>query len=229
MNLATVRRTVALSGRDIQLELPADPERILRQATVVEQSGGSPCDPYWSVLWDAAPKTAELIVRHPWPTGLTALELGCGLGLAGIAAALAGLQVTLSDRVPEAVELAVRNARANGLEQVSGLVLDWSAPIARQFDVILASDVLYDRAGHAALLHVVASMLTDDGVVWIGDTGRSNAPDFIDQAAQQGWQIEITDARGRVLPRFHPLDYQRITLYRGAGMPRRAGSLFSDA
>lgn len=219
MNLATVRRTVALSGRDIRLDLPADPELILRQALVVEQSGNSPYDPYWSLLWDAAPKTAELIWRHAWPTGLAALELGCGVGLAGIAAALAGLQVTFSDRVPEAVDLAIDNARANGVSHVSGLVLDWNAPTSQQFDVLLASDVLYDRSGHAPLLHVLRSMLADDGVVWIGDVGRATAPDFIDLAAEQGWLIELRDSEGHLIPRFLPLSFQLIKLRRGAAEP----------
>ena len=43
--------------------------------------------PYWAVLWESARGLARwLIDRGGWP-GLPVLELGCGLGLPGLAAA----------------------------------------------------------------------------------------------------------------------------------------------
>ena len=52
--------------------------------------------PYWADLWPAARMLAKAIVRERWPAGLHALEIGCGLGLPGIAALAMGLHASPS-------------------------------------------------------------------------------------------------------------------------------------
>ena len=56
------------------------------------------------------------------------MEVGCGLGLPGVAALARGLRVTFSDYDPAALEFAARNARLNQLENFCLLRLDWHAP-----------------------------------------------------------------------------------------------------
>ena len=59
--------------------------------------------PYWAYLWPGAYLLAEAVVREPWPEPvdgrilLEALEIGCGLGLAGLAALARGLRVQFTD------------------------------------------------------------------------------------------------------------------------------------
>lgn len=48
-------------------------------------------DPYWCRLWPSAVALAQFILQQPeLVKGKRVCDIGCGLGLAGIAAALAG-------------------------------------------------------------------------------------------------------------------------------------------
>ena len=61
------------------------------------------------------------------------MEIGCGLGLPGIAALSKGLRVTFSDYDPLALRFAADNARANGFTDFKVLQLDWRHPPADAF------------------------------------------------------------------------------------------------
>jgi hypothetical protein len=112
-------------------------------------------------VWDSSLLLAHIADRRPpgWWVGRRVLELGCGCGAAGLAAAALGADVTLTDLVPN---LAHRNAQAlfGGRERAPAVEqLAWGAGGAQlacvrgrgPFDVILAADVLYNAADWAAL------------------------------------------------------------------------------
>ena len=194
-------RDVTVGDRTFHLLLPANPDAFIEELNEAELPTlpKMRSDPFWAQLWQAAEPLAKLVLAADWPGDTHVLELGCGSGLVGLAALSRGWRVTLSDYVPESVELAVENARRNGFSDARGLVLDWNEPIAESFRVMVASDVLYDRRNHAPLLKTLDRMLPDDGVVWIGDAGRSGAADFFKIAPQRGYSIEPRGADGRPL------------------------------
>ena len=71
---------------------------------------------------------AKWIVRQRWPGGLAALEVGCGLGLPGIAALSMGVKVTFSDFDATALRFASDNAILNGFSNFDVLHMDWEHP-----------------------------------------------------------------------------------------------------
>ena len=212
MTLQVRTQLHSIAGRSIELFLPVDPEQGLHDALAADAAGTSGCDPYWGLLWPAAFQMAELILKHHWPARLRALELGCGVGLTGIAALLAGHEVTFSDHAPGAVQMAQANADRNGFADVPGLVFEWQKPPELQFDFLFASDVLYESAGHAPLLLTLQAMLSPGGTVWIGDPGRTIADLFIEQARSQGWQVEQRDERGLMLDEHQSLRFRLIEM-----------------
>ncbi len=209
--------SVPLDHRSVSLQIPADPDQMLEDALAGEACGNRNTDPYWGLLWDAAPRTARLILSRKWTAKAKALELGCGVGLAGIAGLMAGMDVTFSDLVPSAVQMAQENAALNGFPDAAGLVVDWLCPPPVSFDVLLASDVLYDSANHAPLLQTIEAMLNTDGCVWIGDAGRANAPKFIDQAQKSGWHVQIFDEELHRLSQPTHIRFQLLVLSRTSG------------
>jgi predicted nicotinamide N-methyase len=208
-------REVAIGSHVFRLHTPADPDELLNHLEEPE-SAAQPhlADPYWAKLWPAAPLLAEAIVRSPPQQRTEVLELGCGSGLVGIAALACGFEVTFSDYVPFAVELALENAARNGFPNANGLVLDWRNPQDEQFPWIVAADVTYDRTNIEPLLNVLDQMLLPGGEAWFGDAGRSPAADFWNRARGRGWSATLFDEHDQ--PTNIPIlgRYQRIVLRR---------------
>lgn len=109
----------------------------------------------WSLfgqVWPAGQLLAEAMATRPIE-GRRILELGCGLGLASLVLRRRGADVVASDHHPLAEVFLAYNAALNALESVPYRRLDWDtgAPNMGQFDMIIASDVLYETR-HATML-----------------------------------------------------------------------------
>ncbi len=130
--------------------------------------------------------------------GQRVLELGCGLGLAGLAAGLAGASVTFSDLSTEALERARDNGLTNGLspEQLTTRVLDWEAPppeLCGGFDLVVGSEILYDDFVHGALLRLIPALLAPRGRVLLADRPRRVVGRFLGRLRNQGFDGTRTD------------------------------------
>jgi predicted nicotinamide N-methyase len=204
------QRDFALAGRTLRVTLPASPDAFLDDPEVLAANRRDDYMPYWSYLWPASLETAVAVLNHDWqrfsppiskggqggsrclPTGgeIRALEIGAGIALTGLAALARGLSVTFSDYDQQAIDLALFNARQNGLEQhAEGLLLDWRQPIDRQFPVIFGCDVIYERQNHRPILGLLEKMLAQDGECWITDPGRHQADAFLELLAVSPFQF----------------------------------------
>ena len=166
---------VELNGRVFFIRRPADPDRLLDHPATLAAFQRDEYMPYWCDLWPAARMLAKAVLAADWPAGLEALELGCGLGLPGIAAMTKGIKVTFSDYDATALEFAADNARRNGCTGFELLAFDWRSPPARRFPLILASDLIYEERNVAPVVEVLHHLLADDGVCWLTDQDRRPA------------------------------------------------------
>jgi predicted nicotinamide N-methyase len=144
-------------GRVIRLVRPTDPDRLLDESAVHDWNRRDDYMPYWAYLWPAAYLLAEAVAREDWPETVEALEIGCGLGLAGLAGVARGLRVHFSDYDPAPLEFVTRSAKESGLDasRFTTRLLDWRNPPDETFPVILGADVIYE----ARLVPLVAGML----------------------------------------------------------------------
>lgn len=205
---------LTIEGLVFRVALPRDPDAMLQRAVDGEAAGEREADPYWGLLWDASPRTAEAILRHPWTASLRMIELGCGAGLAGLAAVRVGHAVTFTDLVPEALALVRSNAAENNLPAPDCRQLDWRSPFRGDWQLALASDVLYDSGNHPFLLSTLEAVLAPDGCAWIGDAGRHNAARFVTLARESGWIVEVRGADGSVRADVTHLEFQLLILSR---------------
>jgi 2-polyprenyl-3-methyl-5-hydroxy-6-metoxy-1,4-benzoquinol methylase len=107
--------------------------------------------------------------------------LGCGAGVVATCAGLAGFHVVVSDYYEDALRFAQVNAWRNGAPTPKGLVLDWRnlAPNPGRYDVVIASDVLYERPYGGLVARALDATLSDDGIAWIADPGRVARDTFV--------------------------------------------------
>ena len=171
--------------------------------------------PYGLLLWDSAPVLADALRSLGDLTGQRVLELGAGVGLAGLAARHLGAEVVQTDHAAEALQLARSNADLNGISGVAQELAEWSewTPPGR-FDVIAGSDILYDAAAHAVVARLLAQSLADGGVVLLTDPGRTATPRFVDAMKSAGWSIETSVRQVPALHSTRPGEQVTITLLR---------------
>ncbi len=147
--------------------------------------------PYWAEPWPSARVLAAHVVGKSGD-GRRLLELGCGAGLVTAAAALAGYEVTASDYYDDAVAFAKVNAWRTARRLVDGVHLDWRElpDDLTRWDVVLASDVLYERPYAGLVAAAIARTLAPGGRALIADPGRVAASDFVAALPPLGLAVE---------------------------------------
>jgi len=149
--------------------------------------------PYWAEIWPSAVSLAVTILERreslppePW------LELGCGTGLAGVAAARAGRRGLCTDYMREALWLAELNACENrAAEQMDFRRLDWREPPADlQVPWILAADIAYEDRNFQPLIDCFNRVLSPGGEIWLSEPGRAIAKPFFSALETTGWVVE---------------------------------------
>jgi len=190
-----------------RLTIPGGDLRVLQPSEAAELPDDGPVEwaplmPYWAVLWRSGVALGRELASSRL-AGLRVVELGCGLGVPSVVAARAGAEVLATDGSDEALELVERNARENGVEVATARV-DWTAAddlVARgPFDLVLAADVLYERASVALLLSLLPRL---GGEVWLADPGRPAAEAFLEQARRR-WPLTETVRDGVGIHRLRP-------------------------
>lgn len=170
-----VQEPVIIEGRTFLIGRPDEgvSDRLLDHPRVQSAFRADEYLPYWADLWPASRMLAKAIVREPWPPGREALEIGCGLGLPGIAALSVGLHVTFSDYDATALRYAADNARANGFSDFRLLQLDWrNPPSDLKVPVVLASDLIYELRNVAPLVALIKQVLQPSGLCLLTDQDR---------------------------------------------------------
>jgi len=169
--------------------------------------------PYWADLWPSAVVLARFI-RGLRGNGRRLLELGCGSGVVATAAARAGFTVTATDYYADSPLFARANAWRNGQMEITARCEDWNAwpSDLGPFDLIVASDVLYEQRNAPLIARVMAQSLGPSGEGWIADPGRPAAASLSDWCASHALGCEtmtqvLVEAGGRE----HTISLHRIT------------------
>jgi predicted nicotinamide N-methyase len=188
-----VEEVIVLDGHDLRIVRPRNSEALLDEHGFEHEE----FLPYWADLWPSARALAGALEGRAL-RGAPVLELGCGLGVGALAAALAGGRVLATDWSAEAVAFAAENARRNDLE-IETAVVDWKAPAAlldrAPWPVVIASDVLYEARNADTLLELLPRLVDERGEVLLADPQRAHAARFL-TAAAGAWTITTKAAGG---------------------------------
>lgn len=123
--------------------------------------------PYWAFCWASGQVLARYLLDKPdLVSAKVVVDFGCGSGVAGIAAAVAGAKrVLVVDSDQSALMAAQYNAALNGIEvecheSITALSIDASSA------VILVADVFYDREN----LPMLTQLIADFALVLVADS-----------------------------------------------------------
>jgi 2-polyprenyl-3-methyl-5-hydroxy-6-metoxy-1,4-benzoquinol methylase len=148
---------------------------------------------FWWQPTTAAVALASHVLGLGSLAGRRVLDVGCGLGLTGIAAGLAGASVVFLDCEATAAEFARTNALSNGLtsDQIDFLVSDWDdvAQIG-SFDLVIGAEILYDYFFHDSLLRLFQASIADHGALLLADRKRLCVSRFLGRMRCKGFECK---------------------------------------
>jgi predicted nicotinamide N-methyase len=216
--LATLRATlerrfrtmvtpIDVGGRAVVLTHPASSEELIDEIEFERDERL----PYWADVWPSAQILARRVATLSG-AGRSLLELGCGAGLVATAAALAGFRVCATDYYEEALLFTALNVRANSGTAPETRLVDWRRlpTTLGRFDVVVGSDVLYERAYGELVARAVDVTLAAGGEAIIADPGRLAVEDFLRAAGSRGLRVagheRVAFVEGKIR--------QTISLYR---------------
>jgi predicted nicotinamide N-methyase len=166
--------SIDVGGDTIALWRVADLERHVDRDALL--AGDDPPEPpYWAHLW-----TGALVLAAAVPANAgRVLEIGCGLGLPGLVAARRGARVTFLDRIAAPLSFVRASGATNGLAPVDVCVADFAGEALRGgFDLLLAAEVLYDRATLGTLPEALRRRLRPGGRALLTDARRTDTAAF---------------------------------------------------
>jgi predicted nicotinamide N-methyase len=198
----TKQESIAVAGvPDITIRSLLDRQQYADPTGAAVRMGiSSAAWPLFGLLWPSGAELAARLALHPVVLGERILEIGCGLGLSSLVGHRRGADVTASDCHPLAASFLAENLRLNGLSAMKYRLGHWggqdcssaqslskrlgpfpddgSVPVSGYFDLIVGSDVLYERDEQGALANYINSHAAPQAQVWIVDPHRGNRPAF---------------------------------------------------
>lgn len=155
------------------------------------------CSASWSLfgqLWPASQVLAKA-VKHIDIDNRRILELGCGLGLPSLVLQSRGADITASDHHPLSESFLDYNAALNALAAIPYLDLPWTEETlgTGQFDLIVGSDILYERNHAGMLAELIQQLAAPKAKVLITCPGRGYGNQFT--RLLEGFGFTLTETR----------------------------------
>lgn len=144
--------------------------------------------PIFGVVWQAGLALAEEMTRFPI-TGKHILEVGCGIGLPSLILQQRGANITACDYHPLTEEFLRQNTDLNGLAPIPFFNAPWLNPVVElgRFDLIIGSDLLYERNHPALLAGFLADHARPTCQILLADPGRNRCGQISAKLISQGY------------------------------------------
>lgn len=187
--------------------------------------------PLFGMLWPSGIQLAIQLALRPVSPDERILEIGCGLGLASLVGQRRGALVTASDCHPLAEHFLDENARLNELPLLEYRYGQWGADslslqleptemaLQDRYDLIIGSDLLYERDAPHGLAEFIDRHAADDAEIWMVDPNRGHRPAFNRHMAARGFVMErelrLPDPLADIAAAAEPDAYKgRLLVYR---------------
>ncbi len=202
-----------IGGSDFRIRALLNRQQFSDPDGSAERAGVAPASwPLFGVVWPAGLALAEEMSHFPI-AGKSILELGCGIALTSLVLARRGADITACDYHPLAEAFLQHNVALNQLPALRFRTAPWLGPnpLLGRYDLIVGSDLLYER-DHATLLAGFIALHTHPASqVLIADPGRGYVSTFSALMANLGY---VRSAKA-------------MPMANSIGMPDSRGQLFS--
>jgi predicted nicotinamide N-methyase len=188
------QQVAVTAGAPLEIRSLLDRQQYADPRGEAAAAGISPaCWPLFGQIWPSAQKLADLMqVREL--DGQRILEIGCGLGLASLVIHRRQGDITPSDCHPLTELFMQANLHLNDLPAIKYHTGNWGRgnPLLGAFDLIIGSDVLYERDHPEQLATFIALHAARHAEVLIVDPNRTNRSAFNRHMALLGFDLTVT-------------------------------------
>ncbi|MGD9161449.1 MAG: methyltransferase [Desulfobacteraceae bacterium] len=146
--------------------------------------------PFFGIIWDSSLVLAHFI--HDFDiTGKRILEVGCGIGLASLLLNSRLADITATDYHPEAGSFLMENTKLNQGKTIPFIRTGWEDEDIElgMFDLIIGSDLLYERNHAAILSRFINHHAKAECEVILVDPGRGNHAQFSKKMIKLGYSL----------------------------------------
>lgn len=168
-----------IGGRNFTFFIPKTLDRFLDPEDMFHDF------PLWSKIWEASIILADYLAGIEADPKKRFLEIGSGLGIAGIIASSFGHHITLTEYNTDALNFARANAKNNLASPNSNLEitsLDWNRPqLEGSFDYIIGSEIIYKETDFKPILRLFKTFLKPDGEIILSERVRNTTLEFFRQ------------------------------------------------
>lgn len=182
-------QTVEFENVDIHLRSLKDNQQFSDNLGEADALGISSAQwPLFGVMWPSSEILAHEMV-HFDIGGKRILEVGCGLGLSSLLLNSRHADITATDIHPEAGNFLAENVRLNKGVEIPFLRTGWNDNCdgLGMFDVVIGSDILYEREHIELLSEFVNQHANQKCEVILVDPGRSNHAAFSKKMVKLGF------------------------------------------
>lgn len=148
--------------------------------------------PYFGQIWGAS-RWLSSVVASLELKQKRILEIGCGLAMPSLLAAKHGAICTALDIHEDCEEFLIENIKRNHLTgRIKFIQTDWREfdVSGVEFDLVIASDVLYAKGQAESLEQLLSRVLTERNSAIIVDPSREYVEHFSDLLKSRQYQLE---------------------------------------
>jgi predicted nicotinamide N-methyase len=210
-------QTLDLGGTAIHVRTLWDRQQFSDNSGVAARLGiSSAAWPLFGLIWASGEVLARLMVSYE-VAGKRILEVGCGIGLASLVLNQRMADITATDIHPEAGRFIRENTRINQGRPIPFVRTGWSDAISELgcFDLIIGSDLLYERAHVIPLAGFIHQHAGENCEVILIDPGRGHHAPFSKKMVSLGYSHSqarpVYSGDVQSMPRGQVLHYQRTS------------------
>ncbi len=165
----------SLVDHSLKLFVPTKIDRFINEDDVFKGF------PLWAKIWEATAILAYRMSKIKPDPEIRFLEIGAGMGVAGIYASKIGHKVTITEYNKDALEFAKANAALNNIENPDIRELDWTSPtIEGKFDYIIGSEVVFKEEDIMSIFLLFQKYLKPGGQIILAEGMRKSSLKFVE-------------------------------------------------
>lgn len=184
-------RVITIGSLRVRLGVVGDPNRLAVEYAAAEFEKDERL-PYWAELWPSAIALSRFIEAEGRLDGTAVIELGCGMGLTGVVAAMLGADVVFTDFEPDALRFAAANHQLNTGRSGVTRSVDWRKPPSDlEAPLVLGADVVYEQRFIEPLLQTLQGCVAAGGRALLAEPDRKVASGAIETLESRGFSRKL--------------------------------------